>query len=285
MKLKYFFLGLLVIVGIAGGIGFFHLTDLRTDVAKTSTDTDKARLLIAQMAKAHNVSAWEDISTYRVAFDDEFYGLVGNFGNPFPNNKGTFDLEYIPGSFDGRMTFTEGEYKEKTWGIQAWKTYTSENGSAPAFKQDNDIYFWLPTYQYFIEFPLRIQEATVFSYAGTQVIDGIPCEGVIASWNTTAPQSGIDQYLVWLDTKTHRIVKLEYTVREMYNFLTGAAYYKDYKDFDGILLPTYFPVESNLVRNGLLHEMRISDFVADPLPVSALRPDMELIDVGSAKED
>lgn len=285
MKLKYLFLGLLLVISVSGGIGFFHLADLRTETAKNGTDDQKARELIALMAEAHNISAWDSISTYRASFDDEFYGLVGKNGNPFPNNKGVFDLEYIPGSFDGRMVFTEGEYKGKTWGIQSWKTYTSENGNMPVFKQNNDIYFWLPTYQYFIEFPLRIQEATAFTYAGTQTIGGIACEGVVASWNDTAPQKGIDQYLIWLDAKTHRIVKMEYTIRELYNFLTGAAYFRDYKDFDGILLPTYLPVESNLVSEGTwLHEMRITGFVADPVPVSALRPDAKLSGMGSAKE-
>jgi hypothetical protein len=285
MKLKHLFLGFLLAIGVSGCIGFFHLADLRTETAKNSTNDQKARELIALMAEAHNISAWDSISTYRASFDDEFYGLVGKNGNPFPNNKGVFDLEYIPGSFDGRMVFTEGEYKGKTWGIQSWKTYTSENGNMPVFKQNNDIYFWLPTYQYFIEFPLRIQEATAFTYAGTQTIGGIACEGVVASWNNTAPQKGIDQYLIWLDAKTHHIVKMEYTIRELYNFLTGAAHFRDYKNFDGILLPTYLPVESNLVGKGKwLHEMRIEGFVADPVPASDLRPDTQLSGTGSAKE-
>jgi hypothetical protein len=240
--------------------------------------------LIADMAKAHNIGAWDSISTYRASFDDEFYGLVGKNGNPFPGNKGIFDLDYIPGSFDGRLTFTEGEIKGETWGIQSWKTYTSKNGSTPIFQQHNDAYFWLPTYQYFIEFPLRIQEATAFSYAGTKVIDGINCEGVIASWNDTAPQNDIDQYLIWLDPDSKRIVKLEYTIREMYYFLTGAAYFKEYKQFGDLMLPTYFPVESNIVSDGWLHKMRITDFIANPVPVAALRPDGTMTATESAKE-
>lgn len=284
MKFKHILLGLVALLVVAGTIGFFHLADLRTEVAKQGGNEDKARALIADMAKAHNIGAWDSISTYRASFDDEFYGLVGKNGNPFPGNKGIFDLEYIPGSFDGRLTFTEGEFKGETWGIQSWKTYTSKNGSAPIFQQHNDAYFWLPTYQYFIEFPLRIQEATAFSYAGTKVIDGINCEGVIASWNDTSPQKDIDQYLVWLDADSKRIVKLEYTIREMYYFLTGAAYFKEYKQFGDLMLPTYFPVESNLVSDGLLHEMRITDFVADPIPVAALRPDGTMTATESAKE-
>ena len=110
---------------------------------------------------------------------------------------------------------------------------------------------------------MRIQEATAIDYAGQRVINDIKAEGVLASWNTLEPQSNIDQYLIWIDPKTHRIVKVEYTIREMYSFISGAAYFNKYKKFDGILLPTEMPVESNLVRNGLLHTMGISDFRAE----------------------
>ena len=284
MKLKYAGYTLLLILAATGLIGYFHLADLRTETAVEGSDAARARALLKQMAVAHNADAWNELKTYRVSFEDEFYGPVGAFGNPFPGNRGVFDLTYIPGSFDGQMTFTEGKYKGRTWGIQSWQTYAAEKGSAPVFGKNKDAYFWLPTYQYFIEFPLRIQEATALNYAGGRTIGGIRCEGVIASWGDTAPQKDVDQYLIWLDAETHRIVKLEYTIRELYYFLTGAAYYKDYKNFNGVLLPTYFPVESNLVPSGLLHEMRITDFAADPVPVSTLRPKADLENTGGAKE-
>jgi|AntRauTorckE5430_2_1112549.scaffolds.fasta_scaffold03059_3 hypothetical protein len=61
------------------------------------------------------------------------------------------------------MAFTEEENKGKIRGAQSWKTCASESGSTPLFKQDNDVYFWLPTHQYFIAFPLRIQETNAFA--------------------------------------------------------------------------------------------------------------------------
>jgi len=49
---------------------------------------------------------------------------------------------------------------------------------------------------------MRIQNANALAYAGQATVNGKNCEGVLASWNTTAPQRDIDQYLIWLDSDT-----------------------------------------------------------------------------------
>ena len=277
-----------VIVGllIAGVVAVlaFGTSDLRTETAKQNPSEEKARFLLNEMAKAHQIQNWDSISTYTVRFQEEMFGTIGKSSNPFPEAKSQFNLSYIPNTYDGKLSFTDGPNKGIAWGIQSWKTYKTTNGGDATFKKDKVTYFWVPTYQYFVEFPLRIMNANAFGYAGKQTINGKACEGFIASWNTIEPQRHIDQYLVWLDTETKRIVKLEYTVREMYNFLTGAAYYTEYKDFGGIILPTKMPVESNLVSKGkYLHQMDILNFESNTMSVSDLRPDASIKVVGDDK--
>jgi len=263
---------------------FLGTSDLRTEELLKDAETDKAKSLIEEMAKAHLVENWGSISTYTVQFKEEMFGLVGKFGNPFPETKSQFELSYIPNSYDGQLSFTKGENKGIIWGIQSWETYTKKENESPIFKDNANITFWIPTYQYFIEFPKRILNANVLGYAGQKIIEGINCEGVLASWNTLEPQRDIDQYLIWLDSDSKRIIKLEYTVRDQYNFLTGAAYYKDYKNFNGILLPTRMPVESNLLSEGeILHQMDILDFQKNVLKTSDLRPDSKLKIIGDEK--
>ena len=272
-----------IFIGVVA-VMLFGTADLRTDIAKQNPSEQKARFLLEEMAKAHQIQHWEDVSTYTVRFQEEMFGTIGKSSNPFPEDKTQFDLSYIPKSFDGRLSFVDGPNQGQTWGIQSWQTYTQESGADPLFAKNKDIFFWVPTYQYFIEFPLRIMNANAFSYAGKKTINGRACEGFVASWDTTEPQRHIDQYLIWLDADTKRIVKLEYTIREMFNFLTGAAYYTEYKDFDGILLPTKMPVESNLLGQGkYLHQMDILNFEKNTLPESKLRPNSSIKVLGDDK--
>lgn len=271
------------IVAVAAVL-IFGTADLRTDSAKQNPNEQKAKLLLEEMARAHQIENWDDISTYTVRFHEEMFGAIGKSSNPFPEAKSQFDLSYIPRTYDGKLSFTEGPNQGQSWGIQSWQTYTQQDGGQPKFGKNKNIFFWVPTYQYFVEFPLRIMNANAFSYAGKKTIKGKVCEGVLASWNTTEPQRHIDQYLIWLDADTKRIVKLEYTVREMFNFLTGAAYYTEYKDFDGIILPTKMPVESNLLGEGkYLHQMDILGFEKNTLSESELRPNPNIKAMGDDK--
>lgn len=276
----------LILTLIVGGCGlFFSTSDLRSEIAKTGQGEAKAKQLVQEMAAAHGVKVWDSISSYQIRFEDEFLTFVGKSGNPFKQDKTEMQLSYIPGSFDGQLQFLSGKRSGQTWGIQSWQTYTLDESGQAVFKDDKDIKFWIPTYQYFVEFPKRILEADVFVYAGEQEIEGIACVGVLASWKSAEPQKNIDQYQIWVDKESKRIVKMEYTIRELYGFLTGAAYFKDYQEYAGILLPSRLPVESNLQKEGFIHEMRILDFKAGEIKAESLRPNQALKDMGTAKTE
>jgi len=58
----------------------------------------------------------------------------------------------------------------------------------------------------------------------------------------------------------------------------------DYRNFDGILLPTKLPVGSNLLGEGeILHQMDILEFNKNSLTQNELRPNQNLKAVGDEK--
>jgi len=286
MKLIFRILGgfILLFIIIVTYFYFLGTADLRTEVAKNNPNEKRAKVLLQEMGEAHGIANWKNITTYSSKFEDVFFGDLGSMSHAYSEDSVQFLLQYIPNTLDGKLQFLSGEKMGTSWGIQSWKSYISTPTQSHKFVDNSDIIFWIPTYQYFIEFPLRIQNANSFSYAGEAIIDGKNCEGIIASWNTTEPQRDIDQYLIWLDKKTKRIVKLEYTVREMFNFLKGAAYFHDYKNYDGILLPSSMPVKSNLLEKGFLHEMKILTFTKNNFPENELRPNRALVPMGDEKK-
>lgn len=263
-------LGLLIVLMAFGAVRYFTLSDLRTPYRIPENDPAKVESLLAAMAQAHQTQRWDSLKSYHVDFSEEFYGLVGKIGNPFSEDHTLLSLKYLPARYTGQLKITNGDEQGPIWGINNGQTYTLDEGGELTIENDLAILFWLPTYQYFIEFPWRIQEATSFQYMGNHEINGQDCEGVLASWNTVEPQRDIDQYIIWISKESKRIVKIEYTIRDMYPFLTGAASFEGYKTFDGILLPTEFPVESNLVSNGLLHTMKIVDFQSNVVEAAEL---------------
>ncbi len=271
-KSKLIILALTIAFLFVGCTNIFRLADLRKGHDIESASSAKAQQLLSEMGAAHGIENWKSVKAYEAIFEDDFFGFLGKQGNPFKDHNLQFSMHYVPVDQTGRLEITKGTDQGLVWGIQDGHAYTLDDTNRAIPSDKKDIKFWLPTYQYFIELPNRIQEANTLSYAGTKTIANKTCDGVLASWNTVEPQKDIDQYLVWIDKATKRIVKVEYTIRDIYAFVTGAATFLDYKDYNGILLPSKMPVESNLLKEGYLHEMRIVDFKTISLDKHLLYP-------------
>ncbi len=115
LKLFAVLISVFVLVGL--GLYFFGTTDLRTTIAKNAPQVDKAKQLLEQMAIAHQIHYWDSLSTYQITFEDEFYGLIGKMGNPFPESRTKFSLQYIPNTYDGSLEILDGPKKEITGGF------------------------------------------------------------------------------------------------------------------------------------------------------------------------
>lgn len=229
------------------------IADFSTDVPEED-NSKKALAILEAAAKAHGTQNWENVSTYEVTFEDEFYGRIGKAASPFKGNPTQLKLRYMTGSPNSRASFLHEKMKGEVW------SFNSEKGPSGS----KQAAFWLPTYKYFIEFPARITEATVFRYVGEEKINGKTHEKVFATWNQVSAQKDFDQYLIWVDKESHLIGKVAYTIREANKWITGHAMFENIQDFGGILLPTEMPVGSNLLKEGkLLHKMSIRDVKFD----------------------
>ncbi len=263
------FLSLTILVGL-----FFSCktVDLRPDGYEYASDIDRAKQLLEEMGKAHQIENWKKLETYNVILEDEWYGFLGKMSHSFKEQKNELSLNYIPKTKDGQLKFLSGKEKDDVWGIQSWQTYYLDENGNPKVKKNKNMKFYIPTYQYFIEFPVQIQDATSVDYLGTKMIDGVKSEGVIASWNTVAPQKDLDQYTIWISAESKRIIKIEYTVRDKFRFVSGEAYFQDYKDYDGVILPSTMPITSNLLKEGYLHKTSIKSFTPNKVAASSLTP-------------
>ncbi|MEM7657139.1 MAG: hypothetical protein AAF399_13480 [Bacteroidota bacterium] len=237
------------------------LADLSTAQAHED-QSSRGKAILEGAMRAHGADKWDQIASYEGEMEDEFYGVMGNVANPHKANPVSVKLTLEPRTYGGMLHFQDQEAKDKAWGLEDGAGYSLNWAGERSNKRAKDALFWIPTYQYFVEFPARILEADVFRYTGTEDIKGRTCDRVFVSWNQVDPQKEFDQYLVWVDQESHLIQKVEYTVREAGGFLTGFIMLEEMKDFDGILLPTRMPVGSSLLKEGKwLHEMRIKGLV------------------------
>lgn len=270
-SLKYLYLIVFSFGFTSCQVNIFKYSDLRPSVYKYPNDTAKAKKLLEGMGTAHRNHLWDSIETYQVAFEEESFGFFGKKSTPFKELAMEFNLNYIPKTSTGLMEIKSGKEKGEIWGIQDGKTYQRKKENF-ILKENSAYKFSINTFQYFIEFSNRITEGNIIDYIGTKVIHGKTTEGVIVSWKKLEPQKNIDQFVIWLDTKTNLIVEIEYTVREKFKFAQGTAEFKEYREFNGFLLPTKIASRSNIKKKGYLHVKKITDFTPDLLPADDLTP-------------
>jgi len=157
---------LIIPILVSGCINIFKLSDLKPENTNFPNSQTKAKQLLADMGKAHGIDIWDSIETYNMIFGDEFYGFFGKQGNPFKESNMKLSLSYIPKTFNGQLEILSGKDKTIVSGIQSGLTYSKNSEDIFVAQKNKDMKFWIPTYQYFIEFPNRIQEATTLEYIG-----------------------------------------------------------------------------------------------------------------------
>ncbi len=240
--------------------------DLRTvHILENETpmsDAEKGKSLLKEAARAHQVSYWENISTYRVIFQDQFYG-IGKLGNPWNNNKNKLQADYIPGGYGGRIQRMEGRHIGDIWGYYQSRTYIKKAGKDKQIRPHKKAAFWLLTYPYFLELPALVQQAEMIRFAGTKTIRGKTYQLVFATWQSEEPNKKYDQYLLYLHPETHLIEMLEFTIRDAARFITGTMTYDDFRAKKGPVVPFRQTVKMKLDGKNILHRITIYSFEED----------------------
>lgn len=275
---------LLAIYALAVGLGGCAAADLRPDPPVFTDDAEtEGRAWLAKAALAQGAQTLEGHQTASLWLKDLWTGWVyKTAAMPWPENGQPLRIDTRLGTDDGRVTFIGGPKAGQAWGIQQGATYIADTEGILTFDAvddpDSKIQFWIPTTLYFPFIAWRIQEATVVRMISPQVIGGRTYQRVFVSWGTPEPQSDIDQYVIYIDHKTHFIRWANYTVRDIADFATGLMQYSDYRDVGGLKLPFSMRVvpEFNASEDGL-HQYVVDRVELDPaLPERWLLPRPEL---------
>lgn len=237
--MKKIILGILFIAVAIGTFFFFKLVDIRTDEVKSNLDKERGLAILHEMAEAHQIQYWDSIQTYSLQLKQSYKSRVAKMMNIYPEDDITLNFDVIPNTFTSRITINSGTWKDKVFGIQSWRTFAGSTSSSLQFDEKNnaDIEFGLPTYQYFIEAPKRILEADIISYAGERTLKGKSYDLVYATWKSPKPQRDIDQYILWIDKETKLLRYMHYTVRDKMAFAQGTRSYDSYVKKDNVLFP------------------------------------------------
>jgi len=242
------------------------LADIRTNEAKAlleSPDKKGERLLDAAH-RAMGIDQLMTYETYTLEYEEQYYGL-GKWINKFNVNPVALTIDFVPRKFIGKVIVNNGKKKGNQYYYNEGKTYyKSVNGKEKEHHKIADK--WIKTHQYFLEFPLRIQEASVITYAGDTIVNGKAYHLVLASWNTLAPQKDIDQYLIGINKNSNFIEFIQFTIRDFTRFAVSTAKYNTFIEKNGIYYPSNITVHGKKYNSRKIYEMRVEKLTFDKVP-------------------
>ena len=236
-----------------------ELSDLRPAGIRrgySQNHLDKAHELLSKLTEINgDFRAWQSYNNIRVEYVVDWPSVLKKTR---ASNSNRFRHIWAVGSDRSILTFKDGDDKENSLGIRSGLTYIEKKGEKPQFKDNEDIRFWLPTLQYFLEFVYRIREADVKVYAGEQTLNGKKYDLVLATWGKAEPQAKLDQYLLWLN-KTGQLEYLQYTVRDKSPKALGTVHYKKWKSIGKLNFPFQFNKIKSLQEQNKVGTIRIKE--------------------------
>ncbi len=259
----------------------FRLSDIRppelADDGVTAEREQRGRELLARLEDAHGgYPAWSANGGARVELRDHWPGaMMRAVFMPWAQSGLLMRSTLLRGNDASRLEFLEGEHAGTAWGIQNWMTYRVAAGAEPAFEEDDDIRFWLPTFHYLFEAPFRLREAAVVADAGPKTVAGVTYQRVFVSWGVE-PRPQVDQFVAWIEPDGGRLEYLEYTVRDMLPGVVGCMHYRDYRQVEDLWIAMTMAVVQGPGGPDALHRFELEAVRFEDLPRDLLLPRPDL---------
>ena len=231
---------LLVILLIAGAWFVFNPVDIRPDYLDgeiTAADKAKGKALMNEMEAAYgsrdNWLAHGTVSFVQIAdwYEDKL-GLAG--WEELPQQ---LQMTCTLGTDNCKLNLLNGPNTDKIWNVENSEYYEMVQGGEKGIKEDEKFMQKMVFKNYWFQFPFRIGEAPIISYAGEGTVKGESYDLVYATWGSEKANRQYDQYILYLDKETRLVEWLHFTIRDKLKFIHSTAQFTDFKTINGIVAP------------------------------------------------
>lgn len=222
-----------------GGLADIRPDALKVDGAPTSQQSERGRAIIERMARAHGIDTWKTFNFMTATSEDEwfnafFYAVAA----PYTENPERARVaSYIHQFPHARVEFLAGENASEVWTVKGRalkRRKASED--VESFEQKDDALFAAFAHNFLLwpNVPFHMATADQWAYLDTKSWEGRTFERVLLSWKTLKPQADIDQWIVWVNTSTHLMERVEFTIRLSGEGQLGVYNLRGFKDVQGM---------------------------------------------------
>ena len=217
---------------------------------------------LEKVLEAQGFQVLKEKQLYQARVTDDWKGLLGKMAKLWPDPNTQFQFRFNFNTFDGNADVLSGEKQGDLIGVQSWQYYEKAGGTDRLEKAEAKTHeFGIVVLHYFIELPYRLYHAPLKRFYGEEEVRGQKYDRVFVSWGSEAASEEYDQYILWINQKSHLVDYCVYTLRDNGNPLTrhkyGSIAFLDYQDVEGFKVARKMPV---LLDDGVIKADNLEDY-------------------------
>lgn len=168
------------------------------------------------------------------------------------------------------FTFLNGDHTGSTIGFDGESYQVIE--SEKKYKKSATISLYLGPLQNYLEWHQTLIRNGTLKVLGTRQIRNIPYWVGFATQGPALELSRHDQFLVYINQKTHRIDYIEFTLRELMKSYRGVVHYQHHKVAQGMLMPYWIGIADDLDEPSYDHYFEVEAVAFKDHPAASENP-------------
>ena len=239
---------IILLLAVAATLWFvLYPTDIRNEYLLTQ-DMQQAEVdgkaLLEKMENAHGgYDRWAAFESG--SFDQQAVWYGRNAISHWDTLPQKFHMEVRLGTEEATLKLLNGPTTGNRYRIRDGKHLSAISGQDWQETEATQYHEKILFKGYWFQLPFRIREASIIRYAGQETFGGKTYDLLFASWGSESANADFDQYLLYLDTESHRIAWLYFTLRDKVKGLSMSSQFTNYQAVDSLIL-----AHSQYVRSG-----------------------------------
>ena len=241
--------------------------DLSTDhVRNQETQPDLREKAIRIYERSLNArggfKTYKSFDSIRLRGTDLWHSSIVRFFTPVTEQEQKFEVVFATAGSEISYTFLNGTRKGQAIGVENGKTYRiieEERG----YSDSSKIRIYLEPLTHYFQWPYKLFESPILLYAGEDNIENQSYHLIFASSGGVAASPEHDQYVIYINSKTHYVDYIDFTLRSLFQSYKGTLHYRDFRTVQGLVVPFFIGASDAVEDQDFVHEFLFSEIQFD----------------------
>ena len=237
--------------------------DLSTDnVRNQDTQPDLRAKAITIFERSLNArggyNTYKSFDSVRLRGADVWHSSFVRFFTPVTEQEQKFEVVFATADSAISYMFLNGKRKGQYIGVENGKTYRVIEEERE-FADSSKIRVYLEPLTHYFQWPYKLFESPVLLYAGEENVENESYHLLFASSGGVAASPEHDQYVIYVNKKTHHVDYIDFTLRSLFESYKGTLHYRDFRTVQGLVVPFFIGASDEVKNEDFVHEFLFSE--------------------------